>query len=64
MVISGSSGVTAESASSRGLHGAGLRVGEEGYFYVPQKLAYGGSVVGTIPPYSNLLYKIKFVDLN
>ena len=41
-----------------------LKVGEEGYFYVPAEMAYGANVVGSIPPFSNLLYRIKFVDLN
>lgn len=41
-----------------------LKVGEEGYFWMPSELAYGDVVAGTIPPFSNLLFRIKLVDLN
>jgi hypothetical protein len=41
-----------------------LRVGEEGYFWIPASLGYGADVVGTIPPFSDLLFRVKLVDLN
>jgi FKBP-type peptidyl-prolyl cis-trans isomerase len=41
-----------------------LKVGEEGYFWLPSKLAYGEHVAGIIPPFSDLLFRIKLVDLN
>lgn len=41
-----------------------LRVGEEGYFIMPHDLAYGDQVMGIIPPFSKLTYRIKLVDLN
>jgi hypothetical protein len=41
-----------------------LKVGEEGYFYLPPGWAYGSRSVGGIPPFSALLYKIKLVDIN
>jgi hypothetical protein len=41
-----------------------LHVGEEGYFLIPAALAYQGQVAGIIPPYSDLIFHIKFVELN
>ncbi len=41
-----------------------LKVGEEGYFWVPSSMAYGQHVMGNIPPFSDLLFRIKLVDLN
>jgi FKBP-type peptidyl-prolyl cis-trans isomerase len=41
-----------------------LRVGEEGYFLIPADLAYKGQVAGIIPPFSDLLFRIKLVELN
>ena len=41
-----------------------LKVGQEGYFWMPSKLAYGANVVGEIPPFSDLIFRIKLVDLN
>lgn len=41
-----------------------LKVGEEGYFWVPSTLAYGPNAIGKIPPFSDLLFRIKLVDLN
>jgi FKBP-type peptidyl-prolyl cis-trans isomerase len=41
-----------------------LRVGEEGYFWIPASLGYGADAIGTIPPFSDLLFRIKLVDLN
>ena len=41
-----------------------LKVGEEGYFWIPSALAYGKEVNGIIPPFSDLLFRIKLVDLN
>ncbi len=41
-----------------------LKVEEEGYFWMPSEFAYGANVAGTIPPFSNLLFRIKLVDLN
>jgi hypothetical protein len=41
-----------------------LRVGEEGYFLIPAQMAYNDRVAGIIPPYSDLLFRIKLVALN
>lgn len=41
-----------------------LKVGEEGYFWLPAEFAYGAHVAGIIPPFSNLMFRIKLVDLN
>jgi hypothetical protein len=41
-----------------------LRVGEEGYFWIPAQLAYGENVAGEIPPFSDLLFRIRLVGLN
>jgi hypothetical protein len=41
-----------------------LKVGEEGYFWIPASLAYGPNVAGEIPPFSDLIFKIKLVELN
>lgn len=41
-----------------------LNVGDSGYFFIPADLGYGEHVVGTIPPYSNLIYMIRLEDLN
>ena len=41
-----------------------LKVGQEGYFWIPAELAYGPNVAGEIPPFSDLLFRIKLVDLN
>lgn len=41
-----------------------LRVGEEGYFLIPAELGYKGQVAGIIPPFSDLLFRIKLVELN
>ncbi|MFN8393541.1 MAG: FKBP-type peptidyl-prolyl cis-trans isomerase [Bacteroidia bacterium] len=41
-----------------------LQVGEEGYFWLPASMAYGENVAGEIPPFSDLLFKIRLVDLN
>ncbi len=41
-----------------------LKVGQEGYFWIPCELAYGPNVAGEIPPFSDLLFRIKLVDLN
>jgi hypothetical protein len=41
-----------------------LTVGEEGYFWLPAELAYGQMATERIPPFSDLLFKIKLVDLN
>lgn len=41
-----------------------LKVGEEGYFWIPAEQAYGSHVAGEIPPFSDLLFKIRLEDLN
>ena len=41
-----------------------LHVGEEGYFLIPAALAYQGQVAGIIPPFSDLIFHIKLVELN
>ena len=41
-----------------------LKVGDTGYFYIPWNMAYGSQMVGTIPPYSNLIFQITLEDLN
>jgi hypothetical protein len=41
-----------------------LKVGEEGYFWLPAAMAYGPEVAGMIPPFSDIMFKIKLVNLN
>lgn len=41
-----------------------LQVGEEGYFWLPATQAYGENVAGEIPPFSDLLFRIRLVDIN
>jgi hypothetical protein len=41
-----------------------LTVGEEGYFWLPAEMAYGMMATERIPPFSDMLFKIKLVDLN
>lgn len=40
-----------------------LKVGDSGWFYIPSDQGYAEMVAGEIPPHSNLIYKIKLVDL-
>ena len=40
-----------------------MTVGGSAWFYIPHHLAYGPYVVGEIPPFSNLWYKVEIVEV-